>query len=281
MFEPAIPPDQIRLLERYEMTCWRTWYMAPGPSLIESLGLRFENLYGAQLAISSKLDHLLFNRVLGLGNDEPVSPAIVDRIVQTYIASGVHRFFMQVSPVAEPKSITEWLKQRGFQMTEPWAKLRRGTGPVKDIDFSPTTIHLLTPADRSTAATWGRIVQTAFEYPPETAEWFAGLVDLARWRAYLAYEGDRPVGAAAMFINGDWASFEIGVVLPEAQHRGIHSALIARRIRDALSAGCKVLSMETSAEKGQGRAQSFRNARRMGFELAYFRENWEWNGSVV
>ncbi len=279
MFEPSIPPDQVRQFERHEMSCWRTWFMAPGPALIDALGLRFENLYGAQLAISSKLDHLLFNRVLGLGNEEPVSPAIVDRIIQTYIGSGVQRFFMQVSPVAEPKALTGWLKDRGFQMTEPWAKLHRGTRPPKELDFEPV-IRLLTPADKESALTWGRIVQTAFEYPPETAEWFAGLVDLARWRAYLAFEGERPVGAAALFVNGEWASFEIGVVLPEAQHRGIHSALIARRIRDAIGAGCKVLSMETSAEKGQGRAQSFRNARRMGFELAYFRENWEWNGSV-
>jgi len=279
MFEPSIPPDQVRQFERYEMSCWRTWFMAPGPALIDALGLRFENLYGAQLAISSKLDHLLFNRVLGLGNEEPVSPAIVDRIIQTYIGSGVQRFFMQVSPVAEPKTLTGWLKQRGFQMTEPWAKLHRGAAPPKEPDFEPV-IRLLTPADKESALAWGKIVQTAFEYPPETAEWFAGLVDLARWRAYLAFEGERPVGAAALFVNGDWASFEIGVVLPEAQHRGIHSALIARRLRDAIGAGCKVLTMETSAEKGQGRAQSFRNARRMGFELAYFRENWEWNGAV-
>jgi len=280
MFEPLIPPDEIRLLERYEMTCWRTWFMGPGPALIENLGLRFENLYGAQLAISSKLDHLLFNRVLGLGNDEPVSPAIVDRILQTYLTSGVHRFFMQVSPVAEPKALTQWLKERGFQMIEPWAKLRRGMAPPREIDFEPRIVQL-TPADREMAGVWGRIVQTAFEYPPETAEWFASLVDLGRWRTYLAYEGDRPVGAAALFVNGEWASFEIGVVLPEAENRGIHTAMIARRIRDAQAAGCKILSMETSAEKGQGRAQSFRNARRMGFELAYFRENWEWNGSVV
>ncbi|HLQ66353.1 MAG TPA: GNAT family N-acetyltransferase [Candidatus Limnocylindrales bacterium] len=280
MTDPAISADQIRLLERYEMTCWRTWYMAPGPSLIDTLGLRFENLYGAQVAISPKLDFLLFNRVLGLGNEEPVSPAIVDRIVQTYLKSGVQRFFMQVSPVAEPKSLTVWLRERGFQMAEPWAKLKRGVAPVPDIDFEPT-IKQIAPSDRTAATTWGQIVQTAFEYPAPTAEWFAGLVDLARWRAYLAYEGERAVGAAAMFVNGEWASFEIGVVLPEAQNRGIHSALIARRIKDAAAAGCKILSMETSAEKGQGRAQSFRNARRMGFDLAYFRENWVWNGSVV
>jgi GNAT superfamily N-acetyltransferase len=280
MFEPSIPADQIRLLERYEMTCWRTWFMAVGPALGDTLGIRFENLYGAQLAISSKLDHLLFNRVLGLGNEEPVSPAIVDRILQTYIGSGVHRFFMQVSPVAEPKALTTWLKERGFEMIEPWAKLRRGIGPAREIEFAPK-IDLIPPADKDLARVWGMIVQTAFEYPPETAEWFAGLVDLARWRAYLAFEGDKPVGAAALFVNGDWASFELGVVLPEAQNRGIHSALIARRIQDAEAAGCKVFTMETSAEKGQGRAQSFRNARRMGFELAYFRENWEWNGAVA
>lgn len=280
MFEPLIPPDQIRLLERYEMTCWRTWFMAPGPAMIDHLGLRFENLYGAQLAISSKLDHLLFNRVLGLGNDEPVSPAIVDRITQTYISSGVPRFFMQVSPVAEPKQLTGWLKDRGFEMIEPWAKLRRGLGPAREIEMPPRIVQIPS-TDTDMAGVWGRIVQTAFEYPPETAEWFAGLVDLGRWRAYLAYEGDKPVGAAALFVNGEWASFEIGVVLPEAQGRGIHSAMIARRIQDAEAAGCKIMTMETSAEKGQGRAQSFRNARRMGFELAYFRENWEWNGNVV
>ena len=280
MFEPLIPPDEIRLFERYEMSCWRTWFMAPGPALTDQLGIRFENLLGAQLAIAPKLDHLLFNRDQGLGNEEHESPAIVDRIIKTYTGSGVNRFFNQVSPVAEPKSLTGWLKDRGFEMIEPWAKLRRGPGPTREIDLPPKIVQIPS-SDRDLAGVWGRIVQTAFEYPPVTAEWFAGLLDLARWRGYLAYEGDKPVGAAALFVNGDWASFEIGVVLPEAQNRGIHTALIDRRIKDAEAAGCKVFTMETSAEKGQGRAQSFRNARRMGFELAYFRENWEWNGAVV
>ena len=266
--------DSIRKIEQYEMTCWPTWYAAANRKLEVELGIRMVDLYGAQVSIATKLDHILFNRVLGLGLEQPVTEERLDEIISLYRAAGVARFYIQPSPAALPDELTTWLRARGFNPSEPWAKLKRGVKAPPEAETS-ARIDEIAPDDIAGAEAFGTLARIAFDYPAATAEWFTGLVGRSGWRHYLAREAGEPVGAAALFIHGDWASLEIGVVLPAARNRGIHSALIARRIRDAAAAGCRMLTMETSAETEGNRAQSFRNARRLGFELAYFRPNWE------
>jgi GNAT superfamily N-acetyltransferase len=270
----TIDRDSIRRIERYEMTCWPTWYAAASRKLESELGIRLVDLHGAQISISTQLDHILFNRVLGLGHEHPVTEEHLDEIISLYRAAGVPRFYIQASPAAEPDELITWLRARGFNPAEPWAKLKRGAPSVPDVETN-ARIDEIEPEDAAGAESFGNVVRAAFEYPASTAAWFTALVGQSGWRHYLAREAGEVVGAAALFIHGDWASLEIGVVLPEARNRGIHSALIARRIRDAAAAGCRLLTMETSAESERNRAQSFRNARRLGFELAYFRPNWE------
>ena len=266
--------ESVRRLEWYEMTCWPTWYAAASRKLEMDLGLRLLDFHGAQVAISSRLDTILFNRVLGLGNEQPITEEGLDQIVQLYRGAGAPRCFIQVSPAAEPAELPVWLRARGFNPIEPWAKLKRG---IHDIPDAPTIARIdeISAEDPDAAAAFGYAVQSVFAYPVETAAWFTALVGRPGWRHYLAYDGGTTVGAAALFLHDDWASLEIGVVLPEARQRGVHSALIARRMRDAAAAGCHLLTMETSAESEGNRAQSFRNARRLGFEVAYFRQNWE------
>ena len=71
-----------------------------------------------------------------------------------------------------------------------------------------------------------------------------------------------------------WAEFGYAAVLPEARGRGIQAALIAARIRAARDSGCKWISMETAEETLEKPSYSFRNARKMGFEVVYLRPNY-------
>jgi ribosomal protein S18 acetylase RimI-like enzyme len=54
----------------------------------------------------------------------------------------------------------------------------------------------------------------------------------------------------------------------------VQSALIARRIDDARAMGCRHLSVETAEDNPDKPAPSFHNVTRLGFRIAYYRDNY-------
>ena len=50
--------------------------------------------------------------------------------------------------------------------------------------------------------------------------------------------------------------------------------MIARRIDDARALGCRCLSVETAEDKPGQPAPSFHNVTRLGFRIAYYRDNY-------
>jgi ribosomal protein S18 acetylase RimI-like enzyme len=267
------------------MASWPTWF-SPEESRVERhLGLRLHNVRGALVAVATGADMPLFNRVLGVGHLLPATPDLLDLILSLYRKARVSGFYVQVSPTAEPAEIGDWLKERGFRRALPWARLARGVEPVvgtrgvEPVVGAHADVQIVEiGASRLPYARFGRVVRKAFAYPRETDRWFGMFVGRRGWHHYLAIDPKtgRTVGAAAFFRVGRLASLEIAAVLPEARHRGIHSALIARQIRDAAAEGCDLVTMETAVDTPDSRGQAFRNARRLGFELAYFTANWEW-----
>jgi hypothetical protein len=124
---------------------------------------------------------------------------------------------------------------------------------------------------------FGHVVQAGFGLPEATAPWFAALADRPGWNAYLAFDGTRPVAAAAMFINGDRAWLGIDATLVDARGRGGQSGLIARRLKDGLSSGVIGFTAETGYPPAGQEAdfKSYRNYLKAGFAMAYIRQNYK------
>jgi len=268
-----VPLDRVREHERMEMEYWRDWYEAAPPEVAAHLGHAFEVVEGAYLLILSKLDVPVFNRVLGLGLEKPATEAQVDGIIARYKAAGSSRFFVSVSPGAEPASTVSWLEARGFRRFNRWAKVERGVEPVPAV----TTDARIEEVGPEHARTFGDVLCRGVGLPEGMGEWrgkWAGrLLGRQGWRIYMAFDGAKAVGAAGTFVKGEWASLGFAATLPEARGRGVQSALIARRIQDARAMGCRRLSSETAEDTPDRPAPSFHNLTRLGFELAYYREN--------
>jgi GNAT superfamily N-acetyltransferase len=67
----------------------------------------------------------------------------------------------------------------------------------------------------------------------------------------------------------DW-----GATAPAFRRRGSQSALLRRRILDALDMGCRLILTETGEEVEGDPQHSYKNILRMGFREAYVRENY-------
>lgn len=266
----ALTREHLVAAEAIERADWRDAYRSASPEMAALFGIRLVRLGSADVLQMTRLDMLMFNRVVALGVEEPATEELLDEALALFADAHVPRFFLEVSPAARPIFLNDWIAERGFSLHNNWVKLTRAVDPVPRA-FTTTHIVEVGP-DR--AADFGRIVQIVFRLPEPMAEWAAGLVGREGRRQFMAFERDKPVGVAALYQEGEWAELGYAAVLPEARGLGIQAALIAARVRAARDMGCRWLSMETAEETLEKPSYSLRNARKMGFEILYLRPNY-------
>jgi hypothetical protein len=124
------------------------------------------------------------------------------------------------------------------------------------------------------ARDFGETAASGFGMPPPMAAWLSALVGRDGWRCYVSYDGDRSVGVGACWRGHSEAWLGIGATRAEGRGRGSQSAILARRINDAIAEGAPLLVTETgSAVPGEPQT-SYSNILKAGFEVAYERPNW-------
>ena len=262
-------PGLVAELERAEARAWAAFYRMAPASGITACGLGSHS-FGAAVALwMAKVDHVVFNRVIGLGLDGPPELKTVDEIVTTYEQAMVPRFLIQLAPLVTLGPTIAAVTELGFARIDNWVRLVRDVsspGPVP-TDFRVEEIG----TDR--AALFGETVCAGFGMGREIAPVVEGVVGTAGWHCYLAYDGERPVASAVMVTDERVAWLGFASTLPEARGRGAQSALIARRILDARTAGCSFCAAETDEQTPERQARSYQNILRAGFEVGYLRPN--------
>jgi GNAT superfamily N-acetyltransferase len=83
---------------------------------------------------------------------------------------------------------------------------------------------------------------------------------------YLALIDGKAVGGASLRICGGIAQLAGAATLPTYRRRGVQTALLNARLRDALAAGCDIAVVTT-----QPGSKSQENVQRRGFALLYTR----------
>ncbi len=266
----SFAPAPTQALERVEAQVWNELYVTAPSDVASACGLDLTTIGGAAALSASRVDVLAFNRVVGLGLDAPATRETLARIVDHYEARGVRRFFVQVSPAATPAALFEELRRAGFRHHNNWVKLYRGVEPPPEV----ATDLRIERVEAEHADAFAGLIAPAFDWPDRVRPLFARLVGRPGWRHYVAFDGDVPAATAALYTHGTYGYFGPAATHPDYRRRGAQSALIARRIRDARTLGCETLVTETAEDHPERPAPSFRNMRRMGFEVAYLRPNY-------
>lgn len=267
-----LPTEFQVALEAQETAYWREYYQDVPEGLARRMGLGLATVGTAVAVAASGIDILAFNRVIGLGIERPASEREVNEIVAFYRNAGTGRFFIQLSPHAMPRRLAEVLLAKGFRHHNNWVKFYREIEPLPVADTS-LRIEAIGP---ERAGILAKILVGGFEWPEALAPLLALPVGRPGWRHYLAYQGEKPVAAAALFVRGEYATLAFAATLAESRGLGAQSALIARRFRDAAAAGCRWMFTETAEETAQRPVASYRNMLRRGFRLAYRRPNYLW-----
>jgi len=92
---------------------------------------------------------------------------------------------------------------------------------------------------------------------------------LKNWKFYFAEVAGKPAGAGILSIHGDVGYLGSAATLPAMRGRGVHSALLHRRMADAASAGCSVI-FGRAAPGGPGAAGLLR----AGLMLSHRKKVW-------
>jgi len=259
-------------IEHIERAALEDMSAAATGELAEELGLHSRTIGSAFVSALSALpaSAIVANRAIGLGLAETETRDTVDTLVDHYARVGVARYFVHVHPEAKPESIPDWLLSRGLERTRGWAKFQRGREAPPAVD-SPLRVR---PARAQDAEAFGRIEAEAFDLGAAGAPWLARLVGRPGWHVYMSFDGEQPAGAGVLYVRDEVGWLDWGATAPAFRGHHSQSALLRRRIVDALDLGCRILGTTTGEEVPGDPQISYKNIVKMGFEEVYVRANY-------
>lgn len=256
-------------LEAVEIAAWRSIFEATPERIRRELGMAVERVGAATVFRASGIDHVLFNRTLGLRARD--AEELVPPIAERYERAGVGRYFLQIPEGESTLALHQELERGGLtRYHRCWVKLVRGAEPPAHV---PTDLSIVraSPSRRSEVA---HILEAAFDLPPQARPVMANVVGLEGWHVYVAIDGETVAAAGGLFVHGRAANIAFAATRPDYRRRGAQGALMERRIRTGLELGCRVMTSETGEAVPGDPQHSFGNMRRHDLRPAYRRENW-------
>ena len=258
------------MTEQLETVGLEVLHTIAGDELRARLGLRLERIEGTVISIAANDPSILLNRSIGLGLSSPATEDAIERLCAVYRAHDVEHFYLGVHPAARPDDIAQLLANAGLKSGRRWMKFERGPDPTPSVESSLEVREI----GEEHVNDFSRIAVAGFGLTSAAGALFRGLIDRPGFRLYMTFDGDTPAGTGLVYIDGDHAWFDWAATDPEFRQLGSQRALLARRIEDAVAAGCTRL-MTATGEAVPGNPQhSYHNIEWAGFEPKFLRENW-------
>jgi GNAT superfamily N-acetyltransferase len=214
-----------------------------------------------------------WSKALGFGVTEPVTEKVIGAVVEHYREHGNDRAVIQVAPSLLPADWDEITREYGLRRGTSWVKLG---ARAAEVGAAPTDLRV-GPVAPEQARAWAELILESFGMPlgPLT-EMLIPAVGSPEFHPFAAWEGDRLVGAANLFVRDGVASLNTGATHPDFRGRGAQSALIAARAARARELGCEWVFSETGLPAEEGENPSLNNLLRAGLRDLYHRDNWIW-----
>jgi hypothetical protein len=212
-------------------------------------------------------------KVIGSGLDGPPGAADLDLLEAAYFARGA-AVRAEVATLADP-GMVRMLTTRGYVLNGFENVLGRRLDRLEDAPAPPDALNIEgAPEPRE----WMEILLDGFEAPdtgvpsapgesfPRAAleRIFADMAEATGFRRYVARLHGTAAAGAGMRVFDGVAQLCGATTLPPFRRRGVQTAMLFARLREAAASGCDVAVVTT--EPG---SKSQENAQRAGFAVLY------------
>ena len=260
------------IIENIEASSAASFYKLAPRGVKADLGIATQRIGDATALLVRNSRHRYFNRVLALGLEQPATPSTLDAIQAFYTSHGVKRYAIALCPEARPQELGHWLEERGFRKHTGSAKLWRSGAHIDQLD---ERIGIkVEPISSDRAADWFHVMANVFRHFRSRGTWYAARVEHPGWRHYAVYVDGQVAGIGALYVRNRVAHLIEGATLSAFRRRGIQRSIIQQRVFDGLSEGATHFTSETAPPLPRMPLISYRNLRRVGFELAYVRPSY-------
>ena len=220
------------------------------------------------------------NKLAGLGFGSAPTDAELEAAERAFAAQGTP-LQAEVSSLADPEVLLT-LSRRGYELIGFENVLGLPLGPEFADTADDPTVAILPAAPEDAAATtgWMDAVVTGFLHPdtfdgPPSHEAFdrdamerilGDVFAAASFERYVARRGDAIAGGATLRLHDRVAQLAGAATLPEHRRKGVQTALLRYRLREAARRGCDIAVVTT-----QPGSKSTENVQRFGFAILYVR----------
>ncbi len=232
------------------------------------MGLEYATVGSGVIQSCTLIQKIMVNRVFALGLRGTFDEEAVQDAVTWFTARGIVNFAFQPSPLCADQD--RILRQQGLVEKRGWMKVHRGREPVGPVE-TDLRIEEIGLEQREAFA---RIVSSGFGLPPILGNVSTSCLGREGWHYYMAFHDETPVATGLLFLQNDvgWLSF--AATDEHYRRRGAQGGLMARRINDAIDAGCRHIVTEADRDVPDRPNPSYHNMVRLGFNPIYLRPNY-------
>jgi len=213
-------------------------------------------------------------QAFGVGMNGPVGEDEMDRLEDFFRSRG-SGVYLEVCPLADA-SLLEHLGKRGYRVMEFSNVSVRPLAGYSPAPMEGLGFHVL-PARADEEAVYARTAIEGFfgsEALAGMEDLFGGFFEAGKGTAFIAWEDEKPIGAAAMMVHGEIVLC-FGDATPGAfRGRGVQSALIAARLAAGVATGCS-LGMAVTLPGTISQRNYERHDFRVAFTRAKFARAWQ------
>lgn len=266
------PADLTALLECSEARAYADLFAGAGAGFLaqpvgSALALAADALPGVVIA----------NRVIALGAAAQATVDELDQLLALYAARGLG-FGVELAPGAQPaQELAGWLKARRMRRAMQGKAMlwRDGSPPPPRYEkWARATGLRVEQVGEEGAHDLARLCCENFQMPAATLPLLLVGTRGHRWRRWLAFDGDRPVGGSLSYVEGEVAWLGWTSVLPSHRGRWVHAGIVARELDDVAAAGCRWVTTETAPSTAERPDAAHHNLRQFGFQEAYVRQTY-------
>lgn len=236
-------------------------------STTQAFGLGVVEVGHAAALYARKVRWLGANTIVNLGTLEPVTPQALTQLLAIFQDDALP-FVVIVSPFTKPVDLPEQLLTAGLAIwSSHWVLARPLLGPKATSGQPAMEIQPLT-TDQS--AEVGRLM-LGDDAPAELLAFISDPAGPHSTR-YGVWSGNQLIATAELTVVGHLAHLSGAITHPDHRQQGLQSALLKRRLEDAVNLGCTLATTEVATSN----EASLRNVERAGFVRCYQEREFFW-----